>query len=410
MKLRPRPKLFTDHSSNVTATAPVLPPNIIRLQTPPISEQSIAGSPIASKDSLSNPSSSMVDISDAKATIDLVSLTEDRCRQMTTVPAAPLTKMNLAKCQEEINSAVGNASGDKSSSPPPAPTPTPATRLVQARNFLKAENKDSYPGFPARIAQIEHYLREIPKEERNIHPSIYHEAKGLLRSHKRHMSAGGEPSLQRRQTRTVREASRPTMSPPADNEDPDEQADPFEWTNKLDDVTYRVRQSSRGGKQAFAVSNMRKLARPPNGGRLRSLGEAYCLISEQMVKENHKDKTSNEINHEQLWAFQKNLSPPSKEEKVSLDRWPGHPLGASKMPVCKLGEGSLMPQEMMDTDWDRDRSKLEERLVGYEDVDEGEAQLLFAETPFLQALMSEQIERDLATCTENSCSTLGNEC
>lgn len=56
-----------------------------------------------------------------------------------------------------------------------------------------------------------------------------------------------------------------------------------------------------------------------------------------------------------------------------------------------------MPREIKDVDWARDRAKLVKTLVGYDDVRKGEAQLLLAETPLLQKLMSEQIESDLAS-------------
>lgn len=387
-----------NNSSTVTATSPVLPPNIIRLQTPPISELSNAASTIAREDRFSDLSSSIVDISDTEEEIDSVSPAETRSMPSITVPAAPLTKKNLAKCQEEIKSAVEFASEDEQS-PPPA---TPCIRLVQARNFLLAENTNSYPEFATRLEQIEQFLHNISQEKHNSHPSIYHEVKDLLRSHRSHIIAGGEAPIQQRRTpTTVKEPSRPVMSLPAeDNQDPKEQAGSFEWTNKLDDLTDRIRKSPSGGKEAFAISNLRELARSLNGGRLPSPQEAYCLINEQMIKENHENEPSNKINRDQLRAFENNLSFASREKKFSLDDWPGHPLEGERATKLKLGEGSLMPQEMMSYDWDRDRSEPEDSVGGYEDSDdEGEAQLLLAETPFLQKLMSDQIESDLAAST-----------
>lgn len=392
MKLRPRTQRPTDNSSTVTATVPVLPPNITRLQTPPISELSNAGSTIARKNRLSELSGTLFERSDTEETINSVSPTKNRTRPTITIPTAPLTKRNLAKHQEQIDSAVEVASEDERSPPPT----TPNTRLVQARNFLLAENTGSYPDFATRLELIEHFLRDIPQEKEKSLSSIYYEVKDLLRVHRLHTIAGVEPSIQRR---PHKEAFRPVMSLPAgDDLDPEKQADPFEWTNKLDDLTERVKKSPSGGKEALS-SNIRELARPLHGGRLPSLQEAYCLINERVIKENHENKTPNEINHDRLWAFERTLQPASKERKFSLDRWSGHPPERSTVPAIKLGEGSLMPQEMMDIDWDRDRSRLEDSLEGHEDVDRGEAQLLLAETPLLQALMSEQIENDLAAST-----------
>lgn len=395
MKLRSRTKISTDNSSTVTANTPVVFPNITRLQTPPISELSNAGSTIGRKDRLSEVSSSIKDTSDEEEAVDSATPTKNRRRPAITVPAAPLTKGNLVKHQEEITSAEEIASEDEPSSPPA----TFDARLVQMRNFLQAENTNSYPGFAAGLEEIEDYLRKIPLEQAKLYSSIFNEVKYLLRSHRICIAAGGESSIQPRlpSPTTAKDASRPVMSLPADDDqDLEQQADPFEWTNKLDDLTNRVKQSPRGGKTAYAEIELRKLARSLKGGLLPSAKEAYHLIDEELAKESHENKPAKKINYDQLWDFEKNLSPASKEKKLSLDRSSGHQPAVSRATTLRLGEGSLMPQEMKDIDWDRDRSKLEENLVGYEDEDKAEAQLLLAETPFLQALMSEQIESDLA--------------
>lgn len=404
MKLRSRTKISTDNSSNVTANALVVLPNITRLQTPPISELSNAGSTIARKDRLLEVSSSITDTSDEEEPVDSATPTKNRPRPTVTVPAAPLTKKNLVKHQEEITSAVENASEDEG----PLLPATLNARLIQARNFLLAENTDSYPGFATRVEQIENYMRKIPLEQAKLYPSIYNEVQRLLRIHRICIITGGEPPIQPRlpPQKTLEHASGPVASLLAeDGHDSEEQADPFEWTNKLDDLTHRVKQSPSGGKEAYAAIELRKLAQPLNDGLLPSAEEAYRLIDEQLTKESREINPSNGINYDQDWAFEQDFSPVSKEKKFSLDsldsldRWSAHPPERSRVSMLRLGEGNLMPQEMKDIDWDRDRSKLEESSIGYEDVDRGEAQLLLAETPFLQALMSEQIESDLAPST-----------
>ena len=389
MKLRSKIETLTGNSSTVTATVPVLPPDISRLQTPPISELSNAGSIIARKERLSNSSTSIVDISDLVETIEPMSPTENRRRPTITVPAAPLTKTNLAKHQE-ITSAVEIASKDEPSFPPP----TPNTRLAQMRNYLLTEDIDTDPEFKSRCLIIAEYLKNHRRGRGR------REVLQLLEHHNPHTAGSGQPTS-RRSAIAVEDSSGNVMWIPAkDHLDPEEQADPFYWNHKLDNLIDRVRQHPSGGKEAFAISELQELARPLNGGHLPSPSEAHHLINEQMIKENHENKTPKVINHDQLWAFEKTLPPASKEKKFSLDRWSGHPPEAGKVPAFKLGQGSLMPREMMDIDWDRDRSKLGESLEQYEDGDKGEeAQLLLAETPLLQALMSDQIESDLAVST-----------
>ncbi len=390
MKLRSKIEMLTGNSSTVTATVPVLPPDISRLQTPPISELSNAGSIIARKGRLSDHSTSIVDKPDLVETIDPVSPTENRRRPTITVPAAPLTKTNLAKHQEEITSAVEIASEDEPSPPPP----TPNTRLAQMRNYLLTEDIDTDPEFRSRCLLIAEYLKNHQRGRGR--KEVLH----LLEQHNPH-TAGSEQPTPRRSAMAVQDSSgNVTWIPAEDHLDPAEQADPFYWNHKLDDLTDRVRRHPSGGKETFAISELQELARPLNGGHPPSPREAYHLINEQMIKENHENESPEGINHNQLWAFEKNLPRASKEKKFSLDRWSGHPPGAGREPVFKLGEGSLMPQEMMDVDWDRDRSRLEESLERFEDGDGAqEAQLLLAETPLLQALMSDQIESDLAAST-----------
>lgn len=330
-----------------------------------------------------------MDLSDTEETINSVSPIKKRRSPTTTVPAAPLTKTNLAKHQEEMTPAVEIASEDESS-----PPPTPNTRLTQARNYLLTEDVETDPDFHS------HYLQIVKLVDSHRHGEGHKEVLQLLKQHSHHVMIGSKQRRPRSSPTTVREASRTAVSLPAED-DPalEEQADPFEWTNKLDDLTQRVKKSPSVGREDFAVSSLRELARPLNGGRLPSAVGAYNLINEQMMRENHENRTPSEINHDQLWAFEKNSPPASTEKKFSSDPVSGHPPEVSRTTTLQLGEGSLMPQEMMDIEWDRDRSRLVGNLLDYDDIDQGDAQLLLAETPFLQALMSDQIESDLAAST-----------
>ena len=392
MKLRSRTRMTTDDSSFVTATVPVIPPDITRLQTPPISERSNAGSTVARKDRLSELSSTIMDLSDAEEAIKLVSPTKDRHRPTITVPADPLTKSNLARHQDEITSAVEITSEGESLSPT-----TPNARLTQVRNYLLTEDINTDPDFKSHFLQIAQYLSSHRGERSRQEKEVLQ----LLRQHGPYVAA----SKQRRPPHsltTERQASRAVTSLPAeDDPDPEKKADPFEWTNKLGDLTQRVKASPSAGREDFAVSHLRELARPLNGGRLPSAVEAYNLIDERMGRENHENVTPSEINHDRPWAFETNPPPASQGKEFSLDRRSGHPPLGSRASAArvKLGDGSLMPREMRDVDWDRDRARLEEHSAHGGLADRGGAQLLLAETPFLQALMSDQIESDLAAGT-----------
>lgn len=292
--------------------------------------------------------------------------------------AAPLTTTNLAMHQEELSSAVENGDGQLS------PPLTSNTRLSQARNYLLTEDINSDPEFKNRYSQIAEYLhnhRQVKGRE---------EVLQLLERHNPHAAASKEPTPSQSQS-TVKDSSKSKIPLPAeDDQDPREKTDPFEWTNKLGELTERVRRTPSGGKEAFAIAGLQEMARPLNGDRLPSPVQAYHLIDKQMAKEFlEDDEPSKDADSEELWGFENDLSSASEDQ----------PPEEARAPAFKLGEGKFMPQEMIDVDWDRDRSKLEESLVNYEDVDKGEAQLLFAETPLLQALMSEQIESDLAAST-----------
>ncbi len=112
-----------------------------------------------------------------------------------------------------------------------------------------------------------------------------------------------------------------------------------------------------------------------------------------MIKENHENKSPKDIDRDRLWAFETDLPSSSLEPKFSLDRWSG--LHGGKSTELGLGQGSLMPREVLEFDWGRDR----------EGVGEGEgreeAQLQVAETMFLQGLMGEQVRRDMGMDMED---------
>lgn len=307
-----------------------------------------------------------------------------------TAPAAPLTTRNLATHQEEIISAVEYTSEDGLS----FESPTSNTRMTQARNYLLTKDINSDPEFKKLCFQIAEYLHT------HIHETGREEVLQLLKRHIPHVAASNEPIPRQNPPTAKGSATRNTPTPAENHQSPPKKADPFKWTKKLDDLTKRVQQTPSGRKGAFAITNLQELARPLNNGRLPSPVQAYRLIDQQMSQEFHEDDTVNDIaDHEDdddSWVFGKDdlssaSTSSSSDDDISQEE--------AQAPVFNLGQGTFMPQEIKNVDWARDRSKLEDTLVGYDDVNKGEAQLLLAETPLLQALMSEQIESDLATST-----------
>ena len=414
MKLRPRTKVPTNNGSAAGAPVPVVLPDTTHLQSRPIS--------------LSDTSSSVEDDSDLEEMMELVSPTKDRSSPKTTVRAAPLTENNLEILQEEITSSEHVQSEGKSSPPTP---PTPSTRLVQARDFLLAENRETCPEFPTRIQQIADYLQEIPRETREAHSGVYREVRNLLRSHRFSIV---ERKKSHRVRRTSPVPSEPPMPlPPAADDDEhddgdDERADPFEWTNKLDDLIDTARLDPRNLNREYMIARVRELARPLNGGRLPDAGHAGRLINEQVVREHAgkgekaKTKEKKDGEGERSWAVfppERDLPWERKKKKERhhykssrMDRWRGKDTsktkkggdedGAAKPKKLQLGLGSYMPREVRDFDWERDRGALlrggdegKNEDAGSEDGDGEEAQILLAETPFLQFLMAGQIRRDL---------------
>lgn len=439
MKLWPRNKPPTNDSSTNPATVPVSPPDITRLQTPPISELSNAGSTTVRKERLSDSSSSVVDDSDMQERMESLSPATNRRRLKITVPpaaATPLTKNNLEKLSEEITSAVEINGSEGFFS---TPMPSPHTRLVQARNFLLAENRNTCLGFATMLEQIDDFLREIPGNVRRADDSIYHEVKDLLRTHKVHIRTGEQvPSPPVTPKRTSRPPQQDVDNDSDNNKDPNDQAaDPFEWTNKINTLIDGIRRDPSAQRPSVVMSQLRDLARPLNKGRLPSADEARRLITERIGMEGGWGRNDNvretkqtgmdDGDIEDVWSgFDDDEFPPAdeeteneEEEESSMendddddDGWAAGANGKAE-PVnvkrMQLGRGSMMPKEVREWDWERDRGVVlghdydddeygedEEEEVEGEGEGQGQgAQLLLAETPFLQMLMGEQIRGDL---------------
>lgn len=425
MKLRPRSKQPANDSITVPATVPVLPPDTTRLQTPPLSERSNAGSTTVRKEHPSDISSSVVDESDTEERLESMSLATKGRRLTITVPAAgagaaPLTKNNLEKLSEEITSSsaveemIHGSEGLSSSPTTTTTTPSPRTRLVQAKNFLRAERPDdTCPGFATRLERIDGYLRGIP---RGVHSGIYHEVQALLRAHRSHIRAG-ERRRPAPRTRPPVAPKRASRRPPKKEDDDDDDRDklkdpndhahdPLEWTNKITALVATVRRDPAAHTPSAVLSRLRHLARPLNHGRFPSADDARRLIAARLGEEGARARTK-DGDIERLWtSFDDDGFPPDEEDD---DGWEG-------VERMQLGRGSMMPVELREWDWDRDRRVVMRHRHHHDDGDEEEvcdeeeeeevevevgegegegAQLLLAETPFLQWLMGEQIRGDL---------------
>ena len=427
MKLRPRTKVSKNGGITTVTTAPVLPPDDPRLHTPPVSELSNAGSTTAGKRHLPDLSSSLKDDSGNEETLESSSPTKDRRRPRITIPPAPLTKNNLDKFQVQIISCEEDASEDEASTP----APTPSTRLVQARNFLLAENHDTCPELSTRLERIADYLRKIPQETKEAHSGIYEEIKDLLRSHRVQIIAREGSGIQSLTPAKAKRISERLMSlyvegdgggGDDDDDDVEEegQKDPFEWTNKFDHLIDTVRLDPNHRKPSWVLSQVRNLARPLNGGRLPSADLAGRLINEQIIKEKSeknqhlrtKNKKKKTVDIEKSCAFENDLPSEKKRDQVPLDRRTSGPIypttnkaeDETGVKRWELGMGNLMPREVRDFDWERDHDMWAGKSVkahgddGKENEEDGEeAQILLAETPFLQMLMGEQVQSDLAS-------------
>lgn len=420
MKLRPRNRLPAKDSSTVPTTAPVPPSDITRLKTPPISELSNAGSTTVRKDRLSDVPSSVVDESDMQEErTDSTSPARDRRRLKISIPraaAAPLTQNNLEKLSEEITSDV--EVGGKSFFA--NPVLSPHARLVQARNNLLAYNRNTMFGFAFMLKQIDDFLQDIPEDLKEMHASLYDEVEDLVQAHRRDISAGDERLA----------AATATAQP----------TDPHEYTNKFNNLIRTIRRDPTAHRPSTVTSHLRALARPLNRGhKLPSADEARRLITERIAKEGGWENEGeeevemdegegeggvgegNEGRLEDIWTgFEDDNFPPDDDDDDETEMGDGGDGDGwnNVKRSMQLGRGDMMPKEVREWDWERDRGGVLSYHDDYGDYDDGydgdgnggieedregeeegeveeAAQLLLAETPFLQMLMGEQIARDL---------------
>jgi len=341
----------------MTLTVPALP-NIIRLRSPPISERATDGSSDkeGKAEFLPAPMPPVVPFGswnypDAAKSFTAVEISRREETRKGPAPAAPLTTQNLTQYQEEIGSA-----------------------------------------------------REQPPHE---------------------IATGFEVS----------------MSATSQMGGSSKQADSFEWTKKF--VDFQRRQRGRAGKEPEEDRKLllRQLTEPLNSGKgLPSPTQAIELINDQIMKENTISKRNDEIEYDRLWALTQDLPAASQERKYfSMDRWSGQPgLSSADLPVerqhfeipysqmgkqigtpsCRLPPDELgfreypedmgvtspklekgnLPSEIMNFNRETDVHTLDMILdPGTMDLsDDNQSPFIFGETPLLQAVMSDQIENDLA--------------
>ncbi|MCJ1224784.1 hypothetical protein MMC12_001429 [Toensbergia leucococca] len=209
---------------------------------------------------------------------------------------------------------------------------------------------------------------------------------------------------------------------------------------------------SQEQKKSGLSAPLQELARPLNGDKgLPSQSKALELLTTQILKEHHENNRPHKLNHEKIWAFAEHLREASKKQSFfSMNRWYGFPPPASPRTKRKsdaepeaepspkrqhyaeaydpfdldsaelsrrldtdetdsleqdessrgqtpeLGNGAIMPPEIMNFDVKKHKQMLKEASDTKETHYKGQSESLSAETGFLQAAMQRQIESDLA--------------
>ena len=159
----------------MTLTVPALPPNFIRLRSPPISNMSNDRSSIPGPREYpeSKPAEALVEDPDAATTPDQINLpapqeagdVEHEVESPT--PQARLTTQNLEKQQEEIGSAVEDF---------PFPHPeNPNQRLFQAWQYLIFDESDFLGVVATRLEEIREMLQELVERKQVFNQNGYNQ-------------------------------------------------------------------------------------------------------------------------------------------------------------------------------------------------------------------------------------------
>ena len=403
-------------------TVPALPLNIMRLKTPPISERSNDGSSVMGPKAYpeSEPAVPVAGTADATESLDQATLVnsgttsdaEDAVGIFT--PSARLTTQNLAKYQDAIGSTTDQA-------------------LLHARNFLAAEDSSFQNDYRERMAGIVKLLVKLVEEKQSYDQSLYNEVQRQVCAHVAKLPlfrvVGGTQPVTPAQVCNGTQASKMT------------------WT-KMYEVHQRTpREERAGGGFVDDSPTLQELAKPLHKGKgLPSYGEATRLILEQIEKERkcHRESEDTESGKPgDLAKTQKDIEiaspgryPTPAKSNEELSEAPerstkqapavGHSLPAVPMsfdsPMVKparrlppetmrsrevvqglrgrkldMGGGYLLPGGMKKSNTVRKLKPLEQAPGSHPTQHRNEEQLMLAETPYLQAALSRQIDMDLAS-------------
>ena len=403
MKLRSQTETSNNNNNTVVAApapiTPILPPITKRLQTPPISELSNAGSTIPAKRRYLTPDSSSspdVHVSGQDETTDPVTPTvkkngkgrnkdksknkkrnqqkSRRGRATTIIPTtttAPLTRTNLARCQEEIITFAAEdeeqilvASEDKSS-------PSVATRAAAEKKRQRISMNAPTPPSPSTTTIMTAAAPPTIAASRPIFQPFGFD----------HYDEFDVEEVEDKMVVEEGEGENATM-------------DPLIFTDLFDnyDLTERV---NRGDSPHYPIT-----------------GDSDGIDSNGNSIDNDDNKSRNGTG----------------KEKVDSNS------NSNSNSNVQLGRGCWMPKEVLDWDWRRDWAQKgnaagengdgdgdardqrgmesHETEKGKEKEEEG-AQLLVAETPFLQSVMGEQVRADLesrSTCGFSPFLSLSPKC
>ena len=202
------------------------------------------------------------------------------------------------------------------------------------------------------------------------------------------------------------------------------------WTRKY----RRYLKLRRDGVIVENDRSLQELAQPLNGNqRIDTEEQAIDLLKAEILKENQEDQQKLEATNDRACASATMNSGQSKEY-FSLNRWSGknrrsidedlnemsldpvdtkaingsYEVHEKSAPddVHERGDGApeittgnMIPEEIKQFDFERDKPNLEDAMDSKEKFYPGECNFIFAETPFLQAMNSQRFERDLASGT-----------
>ena len=324
--------------------------NTPRLRSPGISERSIAGS------SAQDPKK----VLESKFVPPIIETLDDDKVPEDAPPAAPLTTKNLKRHEQKIRTAEIWF---------PLPF-TPDERLLQAKNFLSDEDINSCRGFAKRHEEIQAFLHSLEAGTETHDIKIFNEVQDMLDVHALHMTEQKPQTLQSTNSQTAPSTSKKGISPEkvvGFQEEQGGQREIRENVHKSDGKRKDLNPNLTNGDAHDQLDN-----------ESPSMRQYFAVPYDSLT--NPTGEPSRRLPPEEL-GFHEYLED-SRE----------HTPETGEMP--EIGEGKYMNETMKNFRYDRDSHMLDDQSISEE---QGQSEFRFGETPLLQAAMSNQIERDLAS-------------